>query len=53
MADAQSDRLVFTFFHQPNYDAVIETLPTCRDGAPAAPITYAEHWTAKWMATKA
>lgn len=27
--DAGSDRLSFTFFHQPNYDAVIEAIPTC------------------------
>ncbi len=27
--DATSDRLSFTFFHQPNYDAVIEVIPTC------------------------
>lgn len=29
MADAASDRYSFTFFHQPNYDAVIEVIPTC------------------------
>ncbi len=28
-ADAASDRLSFTFFHQPNYDAVIEVISTC------------------------
>jgi isopenicillin N synthase-like dioxygenase len=44
------------FFHQPNYDAVIETLPSCF--GPLEPrkydsFTYAEHWTRKWMATKA
>jgi isopenicillin N synthase-like dioxygenase len=27
--DPASDRLSFTFFHQPNYDAVTEALPTC------------------------
>lgn len=27
--DASSDRLAFTFFHQPNYDATIEVIPTC------------------------
>lgn len=43
------------FFHQPNYDAVIETLPSCHGaGRPAryAPFTYGEHWMRKWMATK-
>jgi len=43
------------FFHQPNYDAVIETLPSCHGpGNPAryAPFTYGEHWMRKWMATK-
>ncbi len=28
-----SRRLSTTFFHQPNYDAVIESLPTCTDAA--------------------
>lgn len=43
------------FFHQPNYDAVIETLPSCRDPDQphSPPITYAAHWMGKWMATKA
>jgi isopenicillin N synthase-like dioxygenase len=42
------------FFHQPNYDAVIDTLPTCVDPARRkyAPFTYGEHWMRKWMATK-
>jgi isopenicillin N synthase-like dioxygenase len=31
VGDPASDRLSFTFFHQPNYDAVIEVLPTCCD----------------------
>jgi isopenicillin N synthase-like dioxygenase len=36
------------FFHQPNYDAVIECLPTCADGrAKYAPITSGEHLHAK------
>lgn len=43
------------FFHQPNYDAMIETLPSCY--GPGQPkkydsFTYGEHWTRKWMATK-
>lgn len=29
VGDAGSDRLSFTFFHQPNYDAVIEVISTC------------------------
>ncbi len=29
IGDAMSDRLSFTFFHQPNYDALIEVIPTC------------------------
>lgn len=29
LEDAGSDRYSFTFFHQPNYDAVIEVIPTC------------------------
>lgn len=30
----ESDRLAIAFFHQPNYDAVVETIPTCetKDG---------------------
>jgi isopenicillin N synthase-like dioxygenase len=43
------------FFHQPNYDALIETLPSCHGpGNPARyqPFTYGEHWMRKWMATK-
>jgi isopenicillin N synthase-like dioxygenase len=43
------------FFHQPNYDATIETLVSCH--GPDRPkryasFTYAEHWMGKWMATK-
>jgi isopenicillin N synthase-like dioxygenase len=29
LEDAMSDRLSFTFFHQPNYDAKIEVISTC------------------------
>jgi isopenicillin N synthase-like dioxygenase len=36
--DVRSDRLSFTFFHQPNYDAVIEVIPTCV--SPARPARY-------------
>ena len=31
--EADSSRLSLLFFHQPNYDAVIECLPTCSDAA--------------------
>ena len=30
-AAARSRRLSLVFFHQPNYDAVVECLPTCGD----------------------
>ncbi len=43
------------FFHQPNYDSMIETLPSCYGpGRPKKyePFTYSEHWMRKWMATK-
>lgn len=40
------------FFHQPNFDAVIETLPGLRSDGGYPAVTYAQHWTAKWMATK-
>ena len=43
------------FFHQPNYDAQIETLSPCRgpnNTSRYAPFTYGEHWTRKWLATK-
>ena len=33
-AAAQRSRWSLTFFHQPNYDAVVETLPTCRRQGP-------------------
>ena len=32
-AGAAADRISMAFFHQPNYDAVIECLPTCTDAA--------------------
>lgn len=47
-ADAQKMSLIF--FHQPNYDAVIECIPTCtdRDNPPKhEPITSGDHVTAK------
>jgi isopenicillin N synthase-like dioxygenase len=39
-----SRRQSLVFFHQPNYDAMVECLPSCRDGgAKYAPITSGEH----------
>jgi isopenicillin N synthase-like dioxygenase len=55
LADAQSDRLVFTFFHQPNYDARIEVLPTCcsEDDPPRyGTTTSGEHITRKILAMR-
>jgi isopenicillin N synthase-like dioxygenase len=52
---ASARRHSVPFFHQPNYDALIETLPSCHGpGNPARyqPFTYGEHWMRKWMATK-
>lgn len=43
------------FFHQPNYDAVIDTLPTCIDAEHPKkyePITYGEHWERKWLSSR-
>lgn len=48
-------RQSLVFFHQPNYDAVIDTLPSCygpRRPKRYDPVTFGEHWTRKWMATK-
>ena len=45
-AEADSSRLSLLFFHQPNYDAVIECLPSCADDANPpryAPITSGAH----------
>lgn len=38
LEDARSDRLAFTFFHQPNYDALIEVIDTCT--SPERPAKY-------------
>jgi isopenicillin N synthase-like dioxygenase len=39
-----SRRQSLVFFHQPNYNAMVECLPSCRDGgAKYAPITSGEH----------
>lgn len=43
------------FFHQPNYDAVIEALPTCVDTEHPArheAVTYGDHWTGKWISSR-
>jgi isopenicillin N synthase-like dioxygenase len=50
-----SRRHSVVFFHQPNYDALIETLPSCFDAQHPKKyeaITYKEHWNYKWNATK-
>jgi isopenicillin N synthase-like dioxygenase len=48
-----SRRQSLIFFHQPNYDAVIECLPTCLDNGRAkyAPITSGEHLLMKMQKT--
>jgi hypothetical protein len=51
-----SRRHSMPFFHQPNYDAIIDTLPSCYGpDRPRRyqPVTFGEHWMSKWMATKA
>jgi isopenicillin N synthase-like dioxygenase len=45
-AGAQSRRVALVFFHQPNDDALIECIPTCREAGQAplySPITSGEH----------
>ncbi|ANN75949.1 isopenicillin N synthase family dioxygenase [Bordetella flabilis] len=54
-AQAESRRLSIVFFHNPNYDARIECLPTCRrPGEPAKypPTTSGEHLRAMFVATQ-
>lgn len=49
-----SGRLSMVFFHQPNYDALIECLPTCQGpGNPPKypPVTSGEHRLRKFLAT--
>jgi isopenicillin N synthase-like dioxygenase len=49
---ACSRRLSLVFFHQPNYDAVIECLPTCTSAANPpryAPVTSGQHRLAKFL----
>jgi len=40
-----TERLSLVFFHQPNYDALVECLPSCRDEGAAkyAPVTSGDH----------
>ena len=43
------------FFHQPNYDALIDTLPSCygpKRPKKYEPMTYKDHWLGKWNATR-
>jgi isopenicillin N synthase-like dioxygenase len=37
-SEENKDRLSIVFFHQPNFDAVVECLPSCK--APGNPIKY-------------
>lgn len=53
---ADRARMSVAFFHQPNYDALCETFPSCiAPGKTAryAPITSGEHWLSKTMKAKA
>lgn len=55
VADAASDRLSLVFFHQPNYDALIEVLPSCtsEDDPPRyEPITSGAHIARKLAAMR-
>lgn len=48
-------RQSLVFFHQPNYDAIIQTLPSCYGaGRPKRyePVTFGDHWTRKWLVSK-
>jgi isopenicillin N synthase-like dioxygenase len=50
-----SRRHSVVFFHQPNYDALIDTIPSCfGPGQPKRyePMTYKDHWLGKWNATR-
>ena len=52
---AGSRRQSLVFFHNPNYDAVIEGLPTCRNGGGKAkypPITSGDYLRMKFVATQ-
>jgi isopenicillin N synthase-like dioxygenase len=50
-----SRRHSVVFFHQPNYDALIDTLPSCYGAGRVKkyePLTYKDHWLGKWNATR-
>ncbi len=50
---AESRRQSLVFFHNPNYDALIETLPTCLGaGSKYAPITSGEHLRSQFLRTQ-
>jgi isopenicillin N synthase-like dioxygenase len=51
---ADTERMSIVFFHQPNYDAVIEVLPTCVEPGVApkfTPMTSGDHLTMKFEKT--
>ena len=53
---AERARTSVAFFHQPNYDAVCQTIPTCIAAGESAryePVTSGSHWLAKTMKAKA
>jgi isopenicillin N synthase-like dioxygenase len=53
-AEGSTERMSIVFFHQPNYDAVVEALPTCLEpGVPPryAPTTSGDHLTMKFEKT--
>jgi isopenicillin N synthase-like dioxygenase len=50
-----SRRHSVVFFHQPNYDALIDTLPSCysqKRPKKYEALTYKDHWLGKWNATR-
>ncbi len=54
-AAAVTSKGAIVFFHQPNYDAVIETIPTCRDAQGASrylATTSGEHFARKLAAMR-
>lgn len=51
-SDENRDRLSIVFFHQPNYDAMVECLPSCQSaGTPAKyqPISSGDHLRSKFV----
>ena len=49
---AERARMSVAFFHQPNYDAVCETIPTCVAAGESpryAPVTSGQYWLSKTM----